>query len=79
VTTQDATALLTKARDLVGPTYKRRVWRAWFNGNYAEEGLETLSQELQQLRNSLGPKFLDRAKLPKKVDQTRKSETGQVY
>lgn len=64
MTTTEGVEVLVKARTLVGRSYKARVWRAWFNGRYDAEGLESISTELQQLRNSLGPKFLAAARLP---------------
>lgn len=53
-----AREVLREVRDRHGREYKKLIWSAWMTGRYEYEGLGKWQCELQLIRNSLGPTFL---------------------
>ena len=61
-TEQEALALLAKVKAKLGRNYKSAINRAWMTGDYHSESLSEYSCRLQNIRNSLGPSWLAKAR-----------------
>jgi len=55
--------LLRTVRDRLGRRYKEAIRTAWLYGSYQANGLEEWDGQLQSVRNSLGPAWLDRVRI----------------
>lgn len=56
-----AKEILQEVRNRLGRTYKSAIRHAWMTGNYC--GMREWAQELQQMRNQLGPAWLASVKV----------------
>ena len=67
MTKQDVISVFERARDLVGRSYKQRIWRVWFSEKYAAEGLAPLETDLRIVFTAFGPPILGRIRLKMKA------------
>lgn len=60
MTNYEAYKVLVAVKTKMGRRYKTFIRDAWLNGDYENHGLGEWSQSLQQIRNQLGPVWLQR-------------------
>jgi hypothetical protein len=67
--------ILAELRKEFGRGYKAMIRQAWMDGNYAGAGLGHWSNKLQNMRNILGPTWLQNA-TPMEPDKDRDGAMG---